>query len=173
MALHFPLMVNDEPIGRFVAQRREPAIPADRICTYDVTVTLRGSTRTAVVRHNYDAGAYGLVAAGLAAVNQMMDGPADLEPYVVHRGKVRTLYRVPEPPMPVFPILAKDLLAVDAVAAYQALCLKHGRAEQAAQVQLALDEMDAWQAAHPDLVKWPDHDHVPAAELAARHATSG
>lgn len=33
MALHFPLMVNDERIGLFVAQRREQVVPADRVCT--------------------------------------------------------------------------------------------------------------------------------------------
>lgn len=163
MALHFPLMVNSEMIGRFVAQRREPTVPADRICTYDVTVELKGKERTAVVRHNYDAGALGLIRAGLSAVNLMLDGPPALEPAVLSRGKVRTLYRA-DPPMqmPVFPIKAKDALAVLAVGEYQSLCLEHGLVAQADQVQLAIEEMSYWQNANPDQVHWPDHTHVPA-----------
>ena len=65
MALHFPLMVNGRDIGGFVAVRREKKIPADRICTYDVEITLRGATRTIVVQHNYDDGPFALIRAGL------------------------------------------------------------------------------------------------------------
>lgn len=68
MALWFPLRVNDERIGTFYAQRREPAIPMDKICTYDVTVVDATGERRAVVRHHYDRGAFALVHAGLSAV---------------------------------------------------------------------------------------------------------
>lgn len=64
--------------------------------------------------------------------------------------------------MPVFVIKAKDALAPEAVAAYRDLCTKYGLHLQAEQVQLALDEMEAWQAAHDDLLRLPDHQHVPA-----------
>ena len=65
MALHFTLMVNDIKIGKFVAVRREKKIPVDRICTYDVEVTMNGVTNIGVVRHNYDHGAAALIRAGL------------------------------------------------------------------------------------------------------------
>lgn len=143
MALHFPLMVNGDQIGRFVAQRREQVVPADRVCTYDVTVELHDDARTAVVRHNYDAGAFGLVAAGLAAVGL---GPAG--------GR--------EPSMPVFTILAKDRLAIRAVEAYRRLCLEVGLDEQARQVELAIGEMHRWRETHWQQVLLPDHTHVPA-----------
>ena len=64
--------------------------------------------------------------------------------------------------MPVFVIKAKDPLAVEAVEAYWGLCVGHGLTEQADQVQLAIDEIRAWQAANEDNVKLPDHIHVPA-----------
>lgn len=70
MALHFPLMVNDEWIGTFVARRREVVIPPDRVCTYDIEVRHGGATRTAAVRHDYDAGAFSLIQAALAATEQ-------------------------------------------------------------------------------------------------------
>jgi hypothetical protein len=65
-------------------------------------------------------------------------------------------------PMPVFVIKGKDQLAPDAVAAYQNACVKHGLSEQAKQASLALDEIARWQTRHPELVKAPDHKHVPA-----------
>ena len=68
MALWFPLKLNDTRIGSFYAHRRESEIPADRWCTYDVTVVEGDDTRRAVVRHHYDAGAFALVRAALAAV---------------------------------------------------------------------------------------------------------
>ena len=64
--------------------------------------------------------------------------------------------------MPVFPILAKDALAPGIIAAYRDLCLAEGATAQAGQVQLALDEVVAWQAANPGQVAMPDHRHVPA-----------
>jgi len=69
-------------------------------------------------------------------------------------------------PMPVFVIKAKDVLAVAAVEAYRILCRHSWNFAQAAQVQLALDEIQAWQDRNPDLVKAPDHRHVPAATTA-------
>jgi hypothetical protein len=63
--------------------------------------------------------------------------------------------------MPVFPIKAKDALAPEAVQAYRALCARHGLDDMVAQVDLALVELDAWQAAHPNDVRLPSHRHVP------------
>ena len=65
-------------------------------------------------------------------------------------------------PMPVFVIKGKDVLAPDAIAAYQNACAARGLNEQARQVWLALGEVAGWQSRHPDLVKLPDHPHVPA-----------
>lgn len=66
-------------------------------------------------------------------------------------------------PMPVFTIKAQDALAPEAVSAYHDLCVKYGLHGQAYQVRLALAEIADWQAANVDLIKLPDHDHVPAA----------
>lgn len=67
--------------------------------------------------------------------------------------------------MPVFVIKGKDRLAPQAVNAYHALCRHFGLHDQAEQVLRARDEIDAWQERHPDLVKLPDHPHVPASAL--------
>lgn len=64
--------------------------------------------------------------------------------------------------MPVFTIKAKDLLAGPAIEAYRDLCSKYGLHEQAAQVQLAFDEVVRWQSANKDLLQMPSHMHVPA-----------
>jgi hypothetical protein len=67
---------------------------------------------------------------------------------------------VPDP-MPVFVLKGKDALAPFVIADYRRECERHGLTEQATQVLLALREMNAWQARHPELVKLPDHPHVP------------
>lgn len=64
-------------------------------------------------------------------------------------------------PMPVFVIKAKDRLAPEAVTAYGDLCAAEGLVSQLSQVDAALAEIRAWQRRHPDLVKMPDHPHVP------------
>lgn len=66
-----------------------------------------------------------------------------------------------DPTEPTFTIRAQDKLAVRAVSAYLGLCLELGLDDQAAQVQLALDEIEAWRAANPGRVNLPDHTHVP------------
>jgi hypothetical protein len=66
--------------------------------------------------------------------------------------------------MPVFVLKAKDALAVWPIEDYRRECVRHGLIDQAEQVQLAIDEIKAWQAAHWDLVKLPDHKHVPVGE---------
>jgi len=66
MALHFPLMVNGRQIGEFIAVRREKEIPVDRICTYDVEVTLKNVTKLVVVLHNYDDGPFALIKRALS-----------------------------------------------------------------------------------------------------------
>lgn len=67
--------------------------------------------------------------------------------------------------MPVFIIKGKDQLAPAAVDAYHDLCVEYGINDQARQVFAAGQEIRAWQEAHPDQVKLPDHQHVPAAAL--------
>jgi len=66
--------------------------------------------------------------------------------------------------MPVFAIKGKDKLAPDAIAAYAQLCLEAGLTEQWAEVEAAHSEVVVWQDRHPDLVKTPDHKHVPATQ---------
>lgn len=66
-------------------------------------------------------------------------------------------------PEPRFVIHGKDKLAFAAVRAYQVLCYESGLGAQADQVWFALREIEEWQQHHPDLVKLPDHQHVPAA----------
>ena len=75
-------------------------------------------------------------------------------------------------PMPVFPLKGKDALAPGTVDYYRRECNRHGLHEQAAQVELAFREMAAWQRRNPDLVKLPDHDHVPARELVEAQQTT-
>jgi hypothetical protein len=65
--------------------------------------------------------------------------------------------------MPVFVIKAKDVLAVEAVQAYYALCVERGLLAQADEVQLAIAEIGAWQDRHQNDVRLPTHKHVPAA----------
>lgn len=76
-------------------------------------------------------------------------------------GQVDRTYPVGGDPMPVFVIKGKDLLAPDAIAAYQNACVARGLNEQAQQVWLALREVAGWQSRNPELVKLPDHQHVP------------
>lgn len=74
MALWFSLRVNSQMIGWFSAVRRESLIPADRICTYDVEISADGRHGHYVVEHNYDAGAFALIAAALAQHAEGNDG---------------------------------------------------------------------------------------------------
>ena len=69
-------------------------------------------------------------------------------------------------PCPVFPLLAKDVLAPGTIDYYRRECDRHGLPEQAAQVAAAYWEAAAWQERHPELCKLPDHQHVPARTLA-------
>jgi hypothetical protein len=68
-------------------------------------------------------------------------------------------------PMPVFPLLAKDVLAPGTIDYYRRECERHNLPEQAAQVAAAYREAAAWQERHPELCKLPDHQHVPARTL--------
>ena len=69
-------------------------------------------------------------------------------------------------PMPVFELLAKDVLAPGTVDYYRRECERHDLREQAGQVAAAYREAAAWQERHPELCKLPDHEHVPARTLA-------
>jgi hypothetical protein len=62
----------------------------------------------------------------------------------------------------VFTIKGKDALAPGAVNAYRSACILNGLDAQAEQVDRARQEIADWQSRHPDLVKLPDHQHVPA-----------
>ena len=75
--------------------------------------------------------------------------------------RVKLYGTVDHDPMPVFVLKGKDLLAPDAIAAYQNACAARGLDEQARQVWLALGEIAGWQSRNPGLVKLPDHPHVP------------
>lgn len=66
--------------------------------------------------------------------------------------------------MPVFVIKATDALAPEAVEAYYELCIRYGLDEQAAQVQLALEEIRDWQNRNDDELTLPSHKHVPVGE---------
>lgn len=68
-------------------------------------------------------------------------------------------------PMPVFVLKGKDALAPGIVDAYRRECRRHGLFAQAAEVELAFAEMADWQSRHPELVKLPDHAHVPASAV--------
>jgi len=70
-------------------------------------------------------------------------------------------------PMPVFVIKAKDLLAMRAIEYYRRLCDQHGLCAQADEVYEALNEIAGWRQRHNDLVKLPDHKHVPVGETKA------
>jgi len=69
------------------------------------------------------------------------------------------LVEVPDP-MPVFPLRAKDRLALATIEFYRAECEAHGLTEQAREVDAAIDEWVAWQARNLDQMKMPDHKHV-------------
>lgn len=68
----------------------------------------------------------------------------------------------PGDPMPEFVIKGKDLLALPALRAYRKACERAGIPEQAREVGKAYEEIAAWQSRHPDVVRLPDHRHVPA-----------
>ena len=65
-------------------------------------------------------------------------------------------------PPPEFVLKAADALAPGAIKVYMYEALRRGLHEHAAQVELALREMVAWQNRHPELVRLPFHTHVPA-----------
>lgn len=65
-------------------------------------------------------------------------------------------------PEPRFVIRGKDSLAPVAIREYGLECEELGLHDQAAQVWLALAEIEEWQQRNPGLVKLPDHQHVPA-----------
>lgn len=71
-------------------------------------------------------------------------------------------------PMPVFVIKAKDALASQAVLAYRALCQEFGLREQAHEVGLAFQEMLNWRERNRELIKNPDHKHIPARSEAGK-----
>lgn len=65
-------------------------------------------------------------------------------------------------PMPVFELEAKDDLSLDTLEAYRSFCLAEGLNGQAEQVDLCIDEFQAWRSRNQDLLGLPDHEHVPA-----------
>lgn len=69
--------------------------------------------------------------------------------------------RVVEADVPVFVVKGTDQFALGTIQTYSGICNSYGLYAQAHEVQEALKEMRAWQEAHPDRVKLPDHKHVP------------
>lgn len=101
----------------------------------------------------------------LAAGGTLEHWPADEQADHTHPAE--------EDPMPVFVIKGQDRLAADAVSAYYTLCLAQGLTDQAGQVADAVREIRDWQDRHPDLVKAPDHEHVPVNGQNWQRETSG
>jgi hypothetical protein len=81
---------------------------------------------------------------------------------VTHAERVIRRLSPDEDPMPVFVIKGKDRLAPDAIGTYAQLCLDNEMIDQWAEVEHAKAEIVVWQERHPELVKTPDHPHVPA-----------
>lgn len=69
-------------------------------------------------------------------------------------------------PMPVFSLLAQDRLALQAMNAYHSACIEHGLIDQAEQVRKAMHEFHGWRQRNPARMKLPDHEHVPARQVA-------
>lgn len=63
--------------------------------------------------------------------------------------------------MPVFTIKAKDVLSIVTVEHYIDECEKLGLTYQAEQCRLALNEIKRWRNENAELVKVPNHEHVP------------
>ncbi len=115
--------------------------------TYDTPAAVDDALSAAKARYDhaeapYDPDVLGLIRAA-EAMRENLYGPAG------------------DDPMPVVVIKGKDRLAPGAVAAYGDLCAAEHLVHQSGQVDAALAEIRAWQRRHPDLVKTPDHEHVP------------
>lgn len=67
MALHFPILVNDNPIGNVVITRQHDLIPGQS-STYKVTANLVNETYDVTVQHLYEDGALVLIQKALAGV---------------------------------------------------------------------------------------------------------
>lgn len=62
---------------------------------------------------------------------------------------------------PVFVLKSTDALSLPTIEAYRRECVRRRLDDQARQVTAAFLEMAAWQARNPELIKLPDHKHVP------------
>jgi len=82
-------------------------------------------------------------------------------------------YQAPAPKRPRFVVEASDKFAVETILYYLNVCGRHGLTDQAGQVARAIDEIRAWQRAHPDDVHFPDHPHQPWQPPADAHAVAG
>jgi hypothetical protein len=51
---------------------------------------------------------------------------------------------------------AQDALALEALTYYEQICIGHGARRNAKAVAEAIQQIAAWQAAHPDRIKLPD-----------------
>lgn len=106
-----------------------------------------------------------LAIAGAKARFDHADGPYEPDVLALIRAaeamREKLYGPVGDDPMPVFVIKGKDRLAPDAVHGYFTLCLSNGLPAQAAEVADAEREICGWQDRHPELVKTPDHEHVP------------
>lgn len=70
MALHFPILINQESIGNVIITRQGEVVPGIP-SSYKVVVDLNKETFHATVTHLYEAGALALIQKALSAVNQL------------------------------------------------------------------------------------------------------
>lgn len=63
--------------------------------------------------------------------------------------------------MPVFTIKAKDAFAIPMLKKYHEMCRDFGLYDQADEVTDAINEIWKWREENADLVKLPNHKHVP------------
>lgn len=67
-------------------------------------------------------------------------------------------------PMPVFVLKAKDNFAPRIIAEYIRQLDIQQMYDQAQHTLAALAEVSGWRERHPELCKWPDHEHIPAGQ---------
>jgi hypothetical protein len=81
------------------------------------------------------------------------------EAYQIKHGEVMSLQD-----MPVFVIKGKDKFALRLLITHRDLCIANGLIKQSLEDQKAIDELVDWQDENPELMKFPDHKHIPVGE---------
>lgn len=73
MALHFPILVNGQPIGSVYIRRLHELVPGEA-SNYTVETNYPiGEVRTTTVLHDYDDGALVLIQKALAEIIEIME----------------------------------------------------------------------------------------------------